>query len=248
MKTIRSCFILILVLIPVYLCSCIPAGPGMRTGRHSTSGTQTSGSGSQLSNSEIRSGLKEALAVGTVNAVLNVSKKDGYFGRQAIKLLLPPSIQQFEQPLRQFGFGSQIDAFILSMNRAAEKAAPAAKDLFIDAIRQMTFADAKEILFGADDAATQYFKDKTHDKLFSAFKPTISSSMSDVGVTRKFQQLTPKLQILTMGQLQVPDLDSYVTDLAIEGLFYMVAQEEKKIRENPVARVSSILQKVFGSL
>ena len=243
MKKTKSCFFPILLLVSIFLCSCIPAGPGMGT----RTGGQQTGSGSQLSNSEIRSGLKEALMVGTVNAVLNVSKKDGYFGREAIKILLPPSVQQFEPALRQFGLGSQVDAFILSMNRAAEKAAPAAKDLFIDAIRQMTFADAKEILFGADDAATQYFKAKTQDKLFSAFKPTISDSMSQVGVTQKFQSLSSKLQLATMGQFQVPDLDSYVTNLAIDGLFYMVAQEEMKIRENPAARVTAILQRVFGS-
>ena len=243
MKTTKCCFFPILLLVSIFLCSCIPAGPGMGT---RTVGQQTS-AGGELSNSEIRSGLKEALMVGTVNAVLNVSKKDGYFGREAIKILLPSSIQQYEQPLRAVGFGSQIDAFILSMNRAAEKAAPAAKDLFLDAIRQMTFADAKEILFGADDAATQYFKAKTQDKLFSAFKPTISSSMSEVGVTRQFQNLSTKLQVVSLGQFQVPNLDDYVTNLAIDGLFYMVAQEEMKIRENPAARVTAILQRVFGS-
>jgi hypothetical protein len=236
MKTIQRCFILVMVLIPVLICSCVPAGPG--------AGRRTDGN---LSNSEIKSGLKEALMVGTVNAVLNVSKKDGYYGRQAIKILLPPSVQQYEKQLRMVGFGSQIDAFEMSMNRAAEKAAPAAKELFLGAIRQMSIRDAKQILFGGENAATLYFKDKTQNQLFSAFKPIISSSMSEVGVTREFQNISTKLQVASLGRFQVPDLDTYVTDLAIEGLFYMVAQEEKKIRENPAARVTAILQKVFGS-
>lgn len=239
MRKTYGSLVLVLVLTSALVTACIPAGGGGNVKKTGEGG---------LTNSEITSGLKEALIVGTVNAVLKVSKTDGYFGNDLIKIPLPEKIAQFEQPLRMAGFGPQVDSFMLSMNRAAETAAPYAKDLFIKAVKQMTFSDAKRILFGRENEATLYFREKTEGTLTSLFKPVVHKSMAKVGVTKEYQNIYSQLNMLTLGQMQSFDLDSYVTKLALDGLFYMVAQEEKKIRENPVARVSEILQKVFGAI
>jgi hypothetical protein len=139
-------------------------------------------------------GLKEALEIGTGNAVKSVSQTNGYYGNQKIRIPLPGSIQKAEMLLRAAGYSSQVDAFLLSMNRAAEKAAPQAKAFFVDAIRQMTFQDARKIITGRDNEATLYFKEKTSNRLFEAFKPIIHSTMSEVGVTRRYQDLSGGMQ------------------------------------------------------
>lgn len=162
-----------------------------------------------------------------------------------LKILLPPSVQKFENILRSVGFGSKVDEFELSMNRAAEKAAPEAKALFVDAIKQMTFSDAKQILDGADDAATVYFKDKTSNNLQALFKPIIHKSMESVGVTRSYSALSEKIETLPFAGNAMVDLDSYVTGKSIDGLFVRLAEEEAKIRNDPAARVTDLLKKVF---
>ncbi|MBF0529716.1 MAG: DUF4197 domain-containing protein [Deltaproteobacteria bacterium] len=210
-----------------------------------TGGQGKSGSGS-LSDGDIISGLKEALIVGTINAVLKVSKLDGYFGNDKISIPLPESIRKYEDPLRKLGLGTQIDQFKTSMNRAAEKAAPQAKEIFVNAAKQMSFTDARKILFGKENEATLYFKEKTSDTLTSMFKPIVHQTMAEVGVTKYYQLLSPQLTLLSLGQSAPPDLDSYVTKLAVDGLFVMVGEEEKNIRNNPTARVTDILKKVFG--
>lgn len=201
-----------------------------------------------LTNADIVSGLKEALEVGTRNAVETVSQTDGYFKNPLIRIPLPENVQKVEKLLRTTGFGSQVDAFELSMNRAAERAAPEAKSIFWDAIKQMTFTDAREILDGADDAATLYFKEKTSNRLQELFKPITHQAMSEVGVTRSYQTLDAKIQTIPLAADQMRfDLDQYVTDKAMDGLFLMLAEEEKKIRRDPAARVTDLLQKVFGA-
>lgn len=205
------------------------------------------GGRSGLSDHEIVAGLKEALRIGSQNAVAVVSKVNGYYRNPDIKIMLPESVRKTERVLRYAGFGSTVDRFELSMNRAAEKAAPRAKALFWDAIRQMTFADARQILNGPDDAATQYFKQKTSLQLHSQFKPIVEHSMSAVGVTRTYQQLEDKLKSISFAQSAVFDLDQYVTEKAIDGLFVMLAGEEAAIRKDPAARVTELLKKVFGS-
>jgi len=193
------------------------------------------------------SGLKEALSVGTASAVKLVSRENGYFGNEAIKILLPEKVQIIGEVLRNAGFGKEVDAFILSMNRAAEKAAPKAKLVFVNAIKDMTFHDAGKILNGGDTAATDYFRTKTSSRLFDAFKPEISSSMKEVGVARQYKTLTEQyLSLIPFGSPGSLDLDQYVTNKALAGLFVMLGQEEKKIRTNPTARTTEILKKVFG--
>lgn len=197
-------------------------------------------------NSTIVSGLKEARSVGTKNAVEHVSKVDGYFTNEMIKILMPENIQKVANVLKKVGFQKQVDDFELSMNRAAEKAAPQAVNFFAESIKEMSIEDAKKILNGGDTAATEFFKEKTHDKIFNAFKPVISTSMNDVGVTRSYKSMMDKYESIPFVDKESVDLDKYVTDKALGGLFYMVGQEEKKIRTDPAARVTDLLKTVFG--
>jgi len=200
-----------------------------------------------LSEEDIVKGLKEALEIGTNNAVALVSKSDGYFKNPKIKIPLPGNIQKAESFLRGVGFSRQVDEFELSMNRAAERAAPKAKSIFWDAIKKMTFSDARTILGGGDDAATSYFRQKTSAQLRSAFKPVVNQAMSEVGVTEAYQTVDQKIRALPFTESLSFDLDRYVTDKALDGLFIMLAAEEKKIRQDPAARVTDLLKKVFAS-
>ncbi|MFZ1983085.1 MAG: DUF4197 domain-containing protein [Desulfatitalea sp.] len=200
-----------------------------------------------LGQNEIIAGLKQALEVGTGNAVAVTAKTDGYFKNPQIKIPLPEKVRKAEDLLRTVGFGEQVEAFEKSMNRAAERAAPEAKALFIGAIKQMTFADAKQILQGRENEATLYFKEKTSRPLNERFKPLVHGAMSEVGVTRNYQTIESKLRMLPLGGSVNLDLDQYVTDKALEGLFFMLAQEEAKIRKDPAARVTDLLKRVFGA-
>jgi hypothetical protein len=203
------------------------------------------GSGT-LSNDEIIAGLKEALEVGTEKAVALVSRADGYYRNPDIKIPLPESVQKVEKLLRAVGYGQKVDAFELSMNRAAERAAPEAKSIFRDAITRMSFEDAGKILNGRDNEATLYFEDKTSDQLQALFKPIVKDAMGEVGVTRSFQDLNARAESLPFGESLSFDLDQYVTDGALKGLFKMLAEQERQIRTEPAARVTDLLQKVFG--
>ena len=198
-----------------------------------------------LSDAKIGSGLKEALQVGTENAVSLTGKTDGYFLNQAIKILMPQRLQTMEKGLRMVGYGPQVDEFVLSMNRAAERAAPAAKQIFWDAIGEMTFDDARKILNGPQTAATDYFKAKTTDKLAAAFRPVVDRAMNEAGVTRQYNELIGRFEAIPFMKMEAFDLDRYVVGKALEGLFSMVGQEEIKIRTNPAARVSDLLKEVF---
>jgi hypothetical protein len=203
--------------------------------------------GGGLSQSDIISGLKEALQIGTGNAVSVTSKVDGYYKNPRIKIPLPESVRKVEKVLRVAGYGEDVDDFVLSMNRAAERAAPEAKSLFWDSIKQMTFSDAKKILNGRDNEATLYFKDKTWDRLSGIFKPIVHNAMSRVGVTKSYQNLEAKVRSIPFAdRITSFDLDEYVTDKALDGLFLMLADEEAKIRKDPAARVTDLLKRVFG--
>jgi hypothetical protein len=176
-----------------------------------------------------------------------VSVTDGFYKNPEIKIPLPSAIQKVENLLKTAGYGSTVDAFELSMNRAAEQAAPKAKSIFGEAIKAMRFSDARKILNGRDDEATRYFKEKTSDQLQKIFKPLIHNAMSDVGATRTYQELDANLQSIPFaGNLRF-DLDQYVTDQTLNGLFLMLAEEEARIRRDPAARVTDLLKKVFGS-
>ncbi|MBL1458002.1 MULTISPECIES: DUF4197 domain-containing protein [unclassified Methylophaga] len=203
--------------------------------------------GSDLSSDTIANGLKEALEVGTRKAVENVSKEGGYLNNPEIRIPLPPRVQQAAGLMRQLGLNKMADDFEQSINRAAEKAAPQATSIMIDAIKSMSIDDARNILNGESDAATRFFEDRTRGKLAGLFKPIIDTSLNEVGATRYYNQLDDKLSsVPVVGQELDMDLQDYVTDQALNGLFVMLAQEEQKIRDNPAARTSEILQQVFG--
>jgi hypothetical protein len=189
--------------------------------------------------------LKEALKIGTGNAVNLTGKTDGYFLNQAIKILMPEKLRTLEKGLRAVGYGPQIDEFVLSMNRSAEQAAPAAKQIFWDALEQMTFEDARKILSGNETAATEYFKGKTTDKLTAAFRPVVDKSMNEVGVPRQYNELVGRYESIPFVKKETFDLDSYVVTKALDGLFHVLGDEEKKIRTNPEARVTDLLKEVF---
>ncbi len=197
-------------------------------------------------NDQTVAGLKEALSIGTGHAVTATSKLDGYFGNPAIKILMPEKIQKVADVLGRVGYQKEVDEFVLRMNRAAEKAAPKAKSIFIDAIRKMTIDDARKILGGSDTAATEYFKANTSGKLYDAFQPVVASSMNEAGTTRSYKEMMGRYTALPFAGAESLDLDRYVTNRALEGLFYLVGQEEIKIRKDPAARVTDLLRSVFG--
>lgn len=191
------------------------------------------------------SGLKEALSIGTENAVKTVSQKDGYLANQAIRIPIPDKLRKATDILEKVGYDEEVVEFSESMNHAAENAAGKATPHFLSAIKDMTFEDAQSILNGHDTAATDYFRKKTYNSLYNEFKPVISSSMNKVGTVRTYKDLMSKYASLPFVS-EVPfDLDHYVTDNSLEGLFYMLGEEEKKIRTNPEARVTDLLQNVF---
>jgi hypothetical protein len=193
----------------------------------------------------IISGLKEALSIGARNGVNTISQVDGYFGNPLIRIPMPDKLHRIEKDLRRAGFSKEVDKFVLSMNRAAEKAAPEALSLFINAIKEMTIPDALKILRGNDTAATDFLKSKTYDQLYQLFKPSISSSMDDVAVTRAFKEMMDKARHIPFLKKESVDLDQYVTSKALDGIFTVVGEEEKKIRKDPAARVTELLRTVF---
>ncbi len=201
---------------------------------------------SGLDDATIAKGLKEALATGTDRAVKAVGKPDGFLGNQAIRILLPEKIRTVADLVGKLGYQQQVDDFVTSMNRAAEKAAPKAADYFVAAIKEMSLEDAQGILQGGDTAATEYFQRKTRDKLHQAFKPEITASMEQVGVTRSYQEMIAKYQTIPLMKSPSLDLNSYVTEKSLDGLFHMIGEEEKNIRTNPAARATELLRKVFA--
>lgn len=198
-----------------------------------------------LDNDAVAAGLKDALSVGTRNSVSLVSKVDGYFKNPQIRIPLPENVRKIEKVLRSAGMGREVDNFLLSMNRAAEKAAPRAQDLFLGAVKEMTIPDAMSILRGNDTAATEYLKTKTSDKLYQSFRPEVSAAMDTVGVTRSFKKMMDKARSIPFLKDESVDLDHYVTTKALDGLFLMVSREETKIRKDPAARVTELMRKVF---
>lgn len=224
------------------------AGNG-KTGTNNTTSTGSSGINlNNLSNSDIASGLKQALQIGAQNASGRLSAVNGFFGNSLIKVLMPPEAQKVESSLRQIGLGSYVDKAILSMNRAAEDAAGKAAPIFINAITAMSIQDGVNILKGGNGAATNYLKLKTTQSLTDAFKPVISASLAKVGATAYWTKVFTLYNQLptTMNKIN-PDLTSYVTERALNGLFVNIADEENKIRTNPSARVTDLLQKVFSA-
>lgn len=220
------------------------------TGEGSNSGSSSGKSnlGANLSSSEIASGLRQALEIGAKNASGRLHAVNGFFGNSLIKVLLPPEAQKAEATLRALGFGSVCDKAILSMNRAAEDAAGKAAPIFVDAIRKMSIQDAVGILRGGDGAATNYLKKATTTSLTTAFRPVIQQALGKVGATAYWGDVMRIYNGLPTTRQKInPDLTGYVTERALNGLFVNIATEENKIRKDPAARVTDLLNKVFGS-
>ncbi len=198
-----------------------------------------------LTTTDVVSGLKEALAVGTQNGNQKLSAVDGFFKDAAIKILMPDEAKKVEQKLRSVGLGKQVDNAILSMNRAAEDAAKSATPIFINAIKEMSISDAWGILKGGDFAATNYLKSKTTAELTTAFRPVIEQSLAKVEATKYWNTVFTTYNTFSKEKVNT-DLAAFVTEKALAGIFYQVQLEEQKIRKDPLARTSDILKKVFG--
>jgi len=208
--------------------------------------TDTSTGGiSGVSSMKIADGLKQALEIGVKDGVQKLSQKDGFFGNSMTKILLPEELQKVDKTLRSIGLGSLADDGLKLLNRAAEDAVTQATPIFTNAITSITFNDAKGILLGGDNAATTYLQNKTQAQLFTAFKPKVENSLGKVGADRIWQQIITKYNTFT-GKNVTTDLNSYVTQEAIKGVFKMVEQKESGIRNNIGLRTTPLLQEVFG--
>lgn len=206
----------------------------------------TGGGGSGLSNDQIIKGLKEALSVGSRNASSSASKLDGFYKNPQIKIPFPKDAQKVKTTVENLGMKPQVDKFVMTLNRAAEEASKEAAPIFLNAITGMTISDGLGILNGGDNSATNYLNAKTSPELREKFKPIVKRAIAKVQVTKYWNPIITKYNKVPFVQKMNPDLEAYVTDKAIEGLFKLIADEEMKIRKDPAARVSEILQQVFG--
>jgi hypothetical protein len=206
----------------------------------------TNSAGVPISNDEVVKGLKEALNVGTNNAAGAASKLDGFNKNPLIKIPFPPEAKIVETKARQYGMSSQVDQFVKTMNRAAEEASKEAAPIFIGAVKSMTISDGISILKGGDGAATNYLKARTTAELTTKFSPIVKSAINKVQLTKYWNPIISKYNMIPGVRRQNPDLDKYVTEKALEGLFKLLASEENKIRKDPASRISDILKKVFG--
>jgi hypothetical protein len=200
---------------------------------------------SRLTDDKITAGLKQALQLSTTKAVALTGKPDGFLKNEAIKILLPPKLQTFGRGLRMFGMGSKVDELEVGMNRAAEQATPQAKQIFLSTLKKMTFDDARHILTGSDTAATEYFKRTSSADLTTAFAPIVHQSMQRVGVVQQYDRVIEESPGGSFVAREF-DLDKYVVSKTLDGLFYMLSEEEKKIRKDPAAQTTALLKEVFG--
>ena len=201
-----------------------------------------------ITNQDATTGLREALVKGAQVAVEALGKQDGFFGNGKVKIPLPESAQKVEKVMRQFGMGKQADELILTLNRAAEAAMPEAKVLLVDAVKKISVQDAKGILTGGQDSATQYFKRTSSDQLRAKFLPIVKKATEKVKLAQKYDEYAEKGVKFGLVKKEDANLDNYVTQKALDGLFVMVAEEEARIRQNPAEAATSILKKVFGAL
>lgn len=199
----------------------------------------------QLSAEQVAQGLKQALEKGITEGSEQASKVNGYLGNPSIKIPFPPEVQKVESKLRQIGLGSQVDKFVETLNRGAEEAAKDAKPIFVAAIKGMTIQDAWDILKGEDNAATMYLQKTTSDELRAKFSPVIKSALDQTNATKYYSDIINTYNKIPLLDDVNADLQGYATDKALEGLFYLITQEEQKIREDPVARTTDLLKKVF---
>ena len=199
-----------------------------------------------LSNDKIVAGLKQALTLSTGNAVASTGKPDGFLKNEAIKILLPEKLRTLGKGMRLMGMGSQMDELEVGMNRAAEQATPKAKQIFLDAVTRMSFDDARKILSSNDTAATEYFKKQSSVELTTTFAPIVHQSMENVGVVRQYNQILKTSAAAPLLGSQKLNLDNYVVEKTLDGLFLMLGAEEKKIRHNPASQTTALLKEVFG--
>jgi hypothetical protein len=192
--------------------------------------------------------LRTALEKGSVAAVANLGRLDGFLGNPRVRIPLPESAQRAEQVLRRVGMGKYADELVVTMNRAAESAVPEARALFVDAVKKMSVQDAKGIISGGDTAGTEYFRRTTRDQLHKRFMPIVQRATARVELAQKYDQYADRAAAVGLLRKEDADLDEYVTQKALDGLYLMVAEEEKKIRKDPVGTGSSIIRKVFGAL
>ena len=241
----RRLLILSLIISVLGLQSC--AGQKINLGKV-LDGISKSTQGGGLSNDEVISGLKQALQVGINKGADSASQLNGYFLNPIIKIPFPPEVQKVETALRKVGLGGEVDKFVMALNRGAEEAAKEAKPIFINAILSMNFSDAWAILRGEKNAATMYLKRTTSEQLIAAFSPVVEKALQKTQATRYYTDLANSYNRLPFVQKVNPDLKLYATQKAIDGLFILVENEEAKIRENPWARTTDLLKKVFGSI
>jgi len=201
-----------------------------------------------ISGRDASGGLKEALTQGAGKAVDLLGRKDGFLANPKVKIPLPASVQKVEGVLRAFGMGKKADELVTAMNRAAEAAVPEAKTLLVNSIRQMSVDDAKGILTGGEDSATQYFRRTTSGPLAEKFKPMVKAAMDKVKVAKKYEQLAGKASSYGLVREEDAQLENYVTKKALDGLYLMIAEEEKAIRKDPLGAAGSLAKKVFGAL
>ena len=201
---------------------------------------------SSLTSAQASSGLKEALSKGIATAVTETGRPGGFENNPLIKIVMPAKLQTVERGLRAAGMGSQVDGFEHSMNQAAEQAAPAAKAILMDALKSMSFEDARQVVLGGNTAGTQYFKRTTSDKVAEAFRPIIENAMAKTGVTEKFEALMGSAPKIPFFKNPTVDINAYVLEKSVDGLFTMMGQEEQRIRSNPAAQVTPLLKTVFG--
>lgn len=237
----------------------VPAGRGdifdlfrLKPAPGATSSVPVAGALAGLTQEQVAQGLKEALAKGVQQAVTSLSRPDGFLTNINVKIPMPASLRRAEKILRTLRQDKLADEFVTTMNRAAERAVPEAASVLGDSIKQMTIADAKTILTGTNNAATQYFRRTSETNLFARFRPIVEQATEQVGVTRAYKQMMSKVNFGGVGSAlfsqETIDLDSYVTSKALDGLFFKIGEEEKLIRENPVARTTDLLKKVFGAV
>ncbi len=201
-----------------------------------------------ISNRDAINALKTALSQGSRAAVAQLGRENGFLGDARVKIPLPEGLRRAEKNMRRFGMSRYADELIVTLNRAAEAAVPEAQALFVDAVRQMSVQDAKGILAGGDTAGTEYFRRTTADALGERFLPIVRRSTERVGLAQKYNQYAAKGVRVGLVEAEDANLDDYVTRKALDGLFFMVAEEEKKIRKDPVGAASSLIRKVFGAL
>lgn len=203
---------------------------------------------SDLSNTEASGGLKAALIQGANKAVSNLGAVNGFFGNKQVKIPLPESMQKAEKAMRMFGMGKQADELVLKMNRAAEAAVPEAKALLIDSVKKMTLADAKEILTGPQDAATQYFKKTISLPMGEKFLPIVKSATEKVQLAQQYNKFAEMGSKYGLVKKEDANLEQYVTQKTLDGVYLMMAQEEAAIRKDPVGQASGLIKKVFGAI